>query len=78
MIDVNKIRDVIIATHDLPNVDKAYTFYYDETNNVRKLHLTPDGMNIRKPECFVLGWIVHQGLPRPINLTPCNCSPPPK
>lgn len=70
MVNVNKIRDLIIAAHHLPNVDKPYTFYYDETNNVRKLHLTPDGMNIRKPECFVLGGVVHQGPPRPIELAP--------
>jgi len=70
MVDVNEMRDIIIAAHHLPNADKVYTFYYDETNNVRKLHLTPDGMNIRKPECFVLGGVVHQGLPRPIDLAP--------
>ncbi|QDX26742.1 hypothetical protein FPZ54_12465 [Sphingomonas suaedae] len=68
MIDVNPLRDAILAAHDLSNVDEVYTFYYDETNNVRKLHLTPDGMNIRRPDCFVLGGIVHPGLPRPIDL----------
>ena len=60
MIDVNPLRDAILATHHLPNVDGIYTFYYDETNNVRKLHLTPDGMNIRKPESFVLGGVVRK------------------
>src|SRR3546814_10688979 len=68
MFDVNPMRDAILAAYDLPNVDGAYTFYYDETNNVRKLHLTPDGMNIRRPDCFVLGGIVHSGAPRPIDL----------
>src|SRR3546814_9132093 len=68
MFDVNPMRDAILAAYDLPNVDGAYTFYYDETNNVRKLHLTPDGMNIRRPDCFVLGGIVHSGASRPIDL----------
>lgn len=68
MIDVNPLRDAILAAHHLPNVDRVYTFYYDETNNVRKLHLTPDGMNIRKPDCFVLGGVVHSGLPKAIDI----------
>jgi len=70
MIDVNKMRNTIIAAYRLRNVDEPYTFYYDETNNVRKLHLTPNGMNIRKPDCFVLGGIVHRGPPRLIDLAP--------
>lgn len=61
MIDVNPMRDAILEAFPMPNVDGAYCFYYDETNNVRKLHLTPDGMNIRRPDCFVLGGIVHGG-----------------
>lgn len=68
MIDVNEMRNAILAVWHLPNVDEPYTFYYDETNNVRKLHLTPAGMNIRRPDCFVLGGIVHRGSPRPIAL----------
>ena len=70
MIDVNEMRDIIVAAYQLTNVDEPYTFYYDETNNVRKLHLTADGMNIRRPECFVIGGIVHRGPPRPIDLAP--------
>lgn len=68
MIDVNPMRDAILEAFPMHNVDGAYCFYYDETNNVRKLHLTPDGMNIRRPDCFVLGGIVHDGAPRPIDL----------
>lgn len=69
MIDVNAMRDPIIAAYGLPNVDEEYTFYYDETNNVRKLHLTPEGLNIRRPECFVLGGVVHREPPKPIDLS---------
>jgi hypothetical protein len=70
MINVNEIRNPIIALHSLQNVDKPYTFYYDETNNVKKLLLTPDGMNIRRPACFLVGGIVYRGLPRSIDLAP--------
>jgi|EndMetStandDraft_2_1072991.scaffolds.fasta_scaffold03607_2 hypothetical protein len=69
MIDVNPLRDTIMAVFPMPNVDGVYSFYYDETNNVRKLHLTPDGLNIRRPDCFVLGGIVHGGPPRSIDLS---------
>lgn len=68
MFDINPMRDAILAAHQLPGVDGVYTFYYDETNNVRKLHLTPEGMNIRRPDCFVLGGVAHRGPPRPIDL----------
>ena len=68
MLDVNEMRNPIIAAYGLSNVDREYTFYYDETNNVRKLHLTRDGMNIRRPECFVLGGVLHLGGPKPIDL----------
>jgi hypothetical protein len=69
MIDVNPTRDAILAVFPMPNVDGDYCFYYDETNNVRKLHLTADGMNIRRPHCFVLGGVVHSGPPKPIDLS---------
>jgi hypothetical protein len=66
------MRRPIIEAFSLPNVDERYTFYYDETNNVRKLHLTPNGMNIRRPDCFVLGGVVRPGLPVPIDLEPLH------
>jgi hypothetical protein len=50
--------------------DALFTFYYDETNNIRRLLLTPDGLNIRRPDSFVLGGILHSGAPRPIDLGP--------
>jgi hypothetical protein len=58
----------LIRAFQLTNVDQPFTFYYDETNNVRRLHLTPEGLNIRSPDCFVLGGIVHRGSPRPFDL----------
>lgn len=69
MFDVNPLRDAILAIFPMPRVDGVYCFYYDETNNVRKLHLTPDGMNIRRPDCYVLGGIVHAGPPSSIDLS---------
>jgi hypothetical protein len=67
-MDAKKLREPIIAAFGLTNADRRYTFYYDETNNVRRLRLTPDGFNVQRPECFVLGGIVHRGEPRPIDI----------
>lgn len=61
MIDVNQLRGPVLALNVLPNVDAAYTLHYDETNNIRRLHLTPGGLNVRAPQCFVLGGIAHRG-----------------
>ena len=68
VMEVGELRDLLIRAHQLTNVDQLYTFYYDETNNVRRLHLTPESLNIRSPDCFVLGGIVHLGAPRPFDL----------
>lgn len=76
MIDVNEMRNPILTAYHLPNVDEPYTFYYDETNNIRKLHLTSAGLNIRRPECFVLGGIVHRGPPRPVVLAELRAALP--
>lgn len=63
-IDVNEMRDVAIRSYRLTKADAIYTLYYDETQNVRRLHVTPDGLNVREPQCFVLGGIAHMGEPR--------------
>lgn len=38
--------------------DAELVLYYDETNNVRKLRLTENGLNVAKHDNFVLGGIV--------------------
>lgn len=51
----------------LYGTDKNYTLFYDETNNVRKLRLRENGLNIKKCDNFVLGGIAlhpdHAELP---------------
>lgn len=56
-IDVNAVREPTIALNRLTRADDVYTFYYDETNNIRRLHITADGFNVKEPMCFVLAWI---------------------
>lgn len=63
-IDVDEMRAPGIRMYGLTGADRVYTLYYDETQNVRRLHVTPDGLNVRQPQCFVLGGIAHAGPPR--------------
>lgn len=62
IIDVNELREPIILKYGLQNIDNIYTFYYDETNNMRALKVTENGLNIgEQPICFALGGVVHKG-----------------
>jgi hypothetical protein len=54
--------------YGLTKVDKSYTFYHDETNNIRKLHIAAQGLNVAELKVFVLGGVVHEGAPRPIDI----------
>lgn len=68
MIDVNHIRDPDIALHGLIRADERYTIYYDETNNIRRLHVRADGLNVGEPKCFVIAGIAHRGPVRDLKL----------
>ncbi len=63
MPDIDELRDMQIRLHGLTNADCIYTFYYDETNNIRKLHVGAQGLNVGSLNVFVLGGIVHEGSP---------------
>lgn len=60
-IDVNEYRDSSINLHELKNMNKKYTFYYDETNNERKFHLQKGKFNIKIDQNFVLGGLAYEG-----------------
>ncbi|WP_024921356.1 MULTISPECIES: DUF3800 domain-containing protein [unclassified Afipia] len=68
MIDVNQIRDPDIALHGLTRTDERYTIYYDETNNIRRFHVRPDGLNVAEPKCFVIAGIAHHGPVRDLKI----------
>lgn len=70
MVDIDKIRDALIKGHGLSKADAVYTFYHDETNNIKKLHLTSQGLNVAEPSIFVLGGVAHEGAPRPLDIQP--------
>ena len=41
--------------------DSSYSFYYDETNNIRKFYVRENEFNSPSLENFVLGGLVHEG-----------------
>jgi len=58
---LDDLRDLEIRLHGLDRADVAYTLYYDETNNHRKLHVTVNGLNVKDPGCFVLAGVAIPG-----------------
>lgn len=70
MIDIDEIRDAHIGAFGLSKADDTYTFYHDETNNIKKLRLHAQGLNVAEPAIFVLGGIVHSGAPRVLDIQP--------
>jgi hypothetical protein len=56
--DVNDMRQIMIDAFQLRRADGKFTFYYDETNNIRKFYLTEHGTNVAEHKNFVLGGIV--------------------
>jgi len=69
VIDVNAMRDPAIHLNGLHKADDIYTFYYDETNNIRRFHITENGFNVNQPNCFVLGGIAHKGKRRAVDIS---------
>ena len=49
----------IICPHG--DVNAKYTFYYDETNNIKKLHLNKGDFNVAFSSNFVLGGLAYVG-----------------
>jgi hypothetical protein len=69
-MDIDQLRDHQIRLYQLDKADARYTFYHDETNNVCKLRIGAQGLNVAELKVFVLGGVVHEGEPRPIDIRP--------
>jgi hypothetical protein len=70
LIDIDELRNAHKELHGLSKADATYTFYHDETNNIKKLRLDAQGLNVAEPAIFVLGGVVHDGAPRPLDVQP--------
>lgn len=73
-MDVDELRNPQIELHGLTKADSVHTFYHDETNNIRKLHIGAGGLNVAELKVFVLGGIVHEGPPRPLDIAPLRAA----
>jgi hypothetical protein len=60
--------------YGLTKADQSYTFYHDETNNIRKLHIGAQGLNVAELQVFVLGGVVHDGPPRALDIHPLRAA----
>ncbi|MBB1180583.1 hypothetical protein ABE444_09395 [Brevundimonas pondensis] len=69
VIDVNMLRRTAIKAHGLIHADRAYWLYYDETNNIRRLHLQADAFNVPDLNCWVLGGLGRRDS-TPIDVAP--------
>jgi len=68
-MDIDEARNIAMRMSGLSGLDKVYTFYHDETNNIKKLRVVEGGLNVADPKVFVLGGVVHAGTPRLIDLS---------
>ncbi len=59
--DIDAIREQVKITNPSADFDGIYTFYYDETNNIRKFHVKETGFNSTFTNNFVLGGLAHEG-----------------
>lgn len=56
---LEKMLDVEAQMFDLKNLEDKYTFFYDETNNIRKLYINDNNqLNVPVVSNFVLGGVV--------------------
>jgi hypothetical protein len=62
------MREWAIGLYGLTGTEEAYTLYYDETNNIRRLLVGENGLNEPGLKCFVLGGIGHLGPERDLDL----------
>ena len=56
--EIRKFTKMLAPTADF---DKEYTFYYDETNNIRKFYVRETDFNYSFTANFVLGGLVYEG-----------------
>lgn len=63
LMDVDIFRDQWSMLSGIPLLDGKYSFFYDETGNVRKFRLTENGVNADEgiANDFILGGVLYKG-----------------
>jgi hypothetical protein len=62
-VDVDEYRNILSILSGIPLLNGKYSFYYDETGNVRKFRLTENGVNAEEgiANDFILGGVLFKG-----------------
>jgi len=61
--EIGAIREANKLLATTGDFDRAYTFYYDETNNIKKFYVKENDFNTPYKANFVLGGVMHEGAP---------------
>ncbi len=59
--DISDVRRMTKMLAPTANFDSSFTFYYDETNNIRKFYVREIDFNSSFNSNFVLGGLVYEG-----------------
>lgn len=62
-MDVDEYRNQVSAFSEIPLMNDRYSFFYDETGNIRKFRLTENGVNADEgiTNDFILGGVLYKG-----------------
>jgi len=60
-VNISEVRKFTKLLAPEADFDGVYTFYYDETNNIRKFYVRELDFNAAFTENFILGGLVHEG-----------------
>lgn len=63
IIDVTIEREELKSLYNNSGIDNKYYFYYDESGNIRKLHIDKNNFNVEICDYFVLGGLVFSEKP---------------
>jgi uncharacterized protein DUF3800 len=61
VFDISFSKEYLKYTNPDADLDKSYTFYYDETNNFKKLYIKELDFNASFASNFILGGLVFEG-----------------
>ena len=59
--EIGEMREFTKTLAPKADFDGAFTFYYDETNNIKKFYVRENDFNYTFTANFVLGGLVHEG-----------------
>ena len=61
--NIKDIREALAIMNPDADFNTEYTFFYDETNNIKKFYVKEEGYNNSYDSNFILGGVVFEGLP---------------